>query len=117
MAGRENQIKDTVGENIRERRKELRKSQTDLAIDIGSDKAAISRIENGQLEITLSMLARIADRLETSVSVLTMETQEASNAELLIQFIQENADWINSLPAGKVDKTKKHMALALDLAG
>ena len=114
MAGVSADMLQLVGQNIRKRRIELKKSQTDLALDIGSDKAAISRIENGKQAITLDQMAWIAQALHTQAWVLLKPPAEG-NTEELIRYVEENADRINACSTKVIAKTKMHMALALDL--
>ena len=104
-----------TGENIRARRKELHLSQTELALETGSDKSAISKIENGQQEITMTMLGWIAKALETVPDLLVKERSSESNTEYLIRFLEENRDIINSLPRRNIEKAKKHLELSMDL--
>ena len=113
----ETDISQVVGKNIRRRRKELHLSQTELALDTGSEKSAISRLERGKTDIMLWKLDCIAYELGTTVSKLTEPERDDSktNVGMLIAFLQENAEWINSLPPETIGKTKKHMALAMDL--
>ena len=95
----ETDISLVVGKRIRDRRKKLKLSQTDLALDTGSEKSSISRLEQGKTDIMLRKLDCIAYELGTTVSKLTEPERE----------------WINSLPPETIEKTKKHMTLALDL--
>ena len=104
-----------VGENIRERRRQLGKSQTDLALDTGSDKTAISRIENGKQEITLTQLGWFAKALETEPWVLMQEKETLSNSGKLQQYITSNETKINSLSPELVEKARRHLAIALEL--
>jgi predicted transcriptional regulator len=51
------------GEILRERRKELKMTQATLADKIGAKQTYIARIENGEVDIQLSSLLRIAGAL------------------------------------------------------
>lgn len=56
-----------MGKRIAERRKELHLSQTQLAEMTGySDKTAISKIENGQSNLTQTKIVIFADALQTT---------------------------------------------------
>lgn len=57
------------GEILRERRKELKMSQEDLAMKIGKKRPYISRIENGE-DIRLSNFALVANALGLSIHLL-----------------------------------------------
>ncbi len=60
-----------MGKRIAERRKELHLSQTKLAELTGySDKTAISKIENGQSNLTQTKIVIFADALQTTTMYL-----------------------------------------------
>lgn len=60
-----------MGKRIAERRKELHLSQTQLAEMTGySDKTAISKIENGQSNLTQTKIVIFADALQTTTMYL-----------------------------------------------
>lgn len=62
---------NVTGERIAKRRKELHLSQTQLAEMTGySDKTAISKIENGQSNLTQTKLVIFADALQTTTMYL-----------------------------------------------
>ena len=56
------------GEIIRNRRKELKMSQSDLAELIGKKRPYISRIENGE-DIRISNFALIANALDLNIQI------------------------------------------------
>lgn len=56
----------TVGERIRNRRKELGLSQTKLGERIGVSKAVVSSVECGHEDLTTDRLDRYADALNTT---------------------------------------------------
>lgn len=51
------------GEILRDRRKELKMSQTTLAEKVGAKQSYIARIEKGEVDMQLSSLIRIAGAL------------------------------------------------------
>lgn len=57
------------GEIIKNRRKELKLSQSELAERIGKQRPYISRIENGE-DIRISNLALVANALDLSIEVI-----------------------------------------------
>ena len=59
-----------IGTNIRHRRKELHMTQTELAEKLGCQKAAISKIELGEVDVAVSKLPAFAAALETGVGEL-----------------------------------------------
>jgi transcriptional regulator with XRE-family HTH domain len=64
------EIKKRWGGNIRRRRDELRMTQTALAQATGCSQAAISRMEQGLVEIPVDTGLRIADALATTFPAL-----------------------------------------------
>ncbi len=65
---RENAFSYYFGEIIKDRRKELKLSQNDLAELIGKKRPYISRVENGE-DIRLSNFALIANALNLSIQL------------------------------------------------
>jgi transcriptional regulator with XRE-family HTH domain len=58
-------------QNIKNRRTELRMSQSELASKVGyKDKGSISRIESGSLDLTQSQIEKFAKALECSPAYL-----------------------------------------------
>jgi len=57
------------GEIIRNRRKELKMSQEDLANRIGKKRPYISRIENGE-DVRISNLILVANALDLSIQLI-----------------------------------------------
>jgi transcriptional regulator with XRE-family HTH domain len=61
----------TVGERIKQRRKELGMSADDLATRLGKNRATVFRYENGDIEkLPVDILKPIADALQTTPQVL-----------------------------------------------
>jgi transcriptional regulator with XRE-family HTH domain len=63
-------IKKTLGQNIALLRKEKGLSQSQLAYDAEIDISTLSRLERGNLNVTLDVLIKIALILEISVADL-----------------------------------------------
>lgn len=59
-----------LGVNIRSRRADLEMSQGELAFQLGSDKAYISRIERGEVNIGIIFLTEICMVLKTTPNTL-----------------------------------------------
>jgi putative phage repressor len=55
-----------IGKNIRARRKELKMTLEQLALEVGSDTGNLSRIERGQQEITIGKIEVFAKALNCS---------------------------------------------------
>lgn len=63
-------IKQQFGQKVREIRKRQSISQEELAMRIGADQAYISRIESGQMNLTLDSVAELADALGVRAGAL-----------------------------------------------
>lgn len=58
------EIKKRFGLAVREHRRLLKVSQEELAMRIGADQAYVSRIEAGQMNVTLETVEQIATALQ-----------------------------------------------------
>lgn len=67
---KENEVRKVFGENVRAARMKLKKSQEDLALDIGMDLTSINEIENGHRNPKLNTVFKIATALGVSSSKL-----------------------------------------------
>lgn len=70
-----NDLKE-LGANIRARRSELDMSQGELAFQLGSDKAYISRIERGEINIGIIFLTELCVVMKTSPNHLLNITDD-----------------------------------------
>ena len=69
-----------IYENIRERRKRLGMSQSELASKVNySDKGMISRVESGKVDLPLSKVEELAEALNTSPEELMGRVDETIN--------------------------------------
>jgi transcriptional regulator with XRE-family HTH domain len=75
-------IKKVFGENLRNFRKQRSLSQRALDALCGIDHAMISRMENGEVNVTLSTLNVLADALKVSPHELVKEEDEINIDEL-----------------------------------
>jgi len=64
------EIKKRFGLAVREYRRSLNVSQEELAMRIGADQAYVSRIEAGQMNVTLETVEQIAAALDADVAEL-----------------------------------------------
>lgn len=64
------EIKKRFGLAVKEHRRLLKVSQEELAMRIGADQAYVSRIEAGQMNVTLETVEQIATALETDAGNL-----------------------------------------------
>ncbi|QND51827.1 helix-turn-helix transcriptional regulator [Phyllobacterium sp. 628] len=63
-------IKKRFGLAVKERRIALGISQEELAMRIGADQAYISRIEAGQMNVTLETAEQVAEAVQSNVAEL-----------------------------------------------
>ncbi len=64
------EIKKRFGLAVREHRRLLKVSQEELAMRIGADQAYVSRIEAGQMNVTLETVEQVATALQTDAGNL-----------------------------------------------
>lgn len=64
------EIKKRFGLAVREHRRLLNVSQEELAMRIGADQAYVSRIEAGQMNVTLETVEQIAAALQVEAGNL-----------------------------------------------
>lgn len=71
---------DRVYVNIKKRRKELHMTQKELAAKCGyTDHTTITKMENGQVDVTFGRLKMIAEALDTTVIDLIMGGEEVND--------------------------------------
>ncbi|WP_075998207.1 helix-turn-helix domain-containing protein [Salaquimonas pukyongi] len=70
------EIKKHFGLAVREQRKRLDVSQEELAMRIGADQAYVSRVEAGQMNVTLETVEQIAGALGIDVAKLLQYRNE-----------------------------------------
>lgn len=101
-----------IGDNIRERRNACGMSQTDLALDTGSDKGRISIIENGATDPKVSSLIIIAKALDTDIHELTKPKEEKKQEEPLSPKIMAR---IAKVPPEKKDSLEAAISQILNM--
>lgn len=68
------ELKQIIRENVRSRRIEKDKTQSQLAQSIGTSQAYIANIERGHTSVSVEMLAKIAEALDTQpAAILTKD--------------------------------------------
>lgn len=72
--------KELLGYNIFKARMRLGISGTELGLRIGSDKSAVSKIENGERNPSFEMILKIANALETLPEELIRFDEEPSES-------------------------------------
>ena len=60
-------VKKRFGKAVKEKRAALGISQEELAMRIGADQAYVSRVEAGQMNVTIETLQQIADVMKVDV--------------------------------------------------
>lgn len=68
------EIKERFGKAVREQRMAKGISQEELAMRIGADQAYVSRIEAGQMNVTLETVEQIARALQSDSADLLRAT-------------------------------------------
>lgn len=81
-----------IGEKIKQRRKELRWSQRDLAEKMGYNHSTVTRIETGKIDIPQSRILQFAEVLGVSVAYLmnwseAIETDPVGSAERFFEMM------------------------------
>ena len=87
--------------NIKNRRLQLKMTQTELAKKVGyADKGMISRVENGKIDLSQSQIMKFADALETDPASLmgwmdsaTESMYERGLTESLLNAYASRAFW------------------------
>lgn len=103
-----------IGEKIKQRRKELKWSQRDLAEKMGYNHSTITRIETGKIDIPQSRIIQFANVLHTDVSYL-MDWQDERkekptvNDDELSENVKKLVDFAKSVPEDKIDLVLKVM--------
>ena len=92
-----------IGEKIKQRRKELKWSQRDLADRMEYAHSTIGRIERGIIDIPQSRIAQFSEVLGVPVSYL-MDWEEKPTAQgsELSEGMMELVDCIKKLPEDKI---------------
>lgn len=75
---------EEIGKRIRQRRKSMNISQTELAETLDVSKYHISHIECGKSSPSLELIVKLSFRLNTTPDYLLLGTIKASNAPLSI---------------------------------
>lgn len=76
-----------IGEKIKQRRKELKWSQRDLATKMGYNHSTVTRIETGKIDIPQSRILQFAEVLGVSVAYLMGWEQVQKKNDILSDII------------------------------
>jgi transcriptional regulator with XRE-family HTH domain len=74
------QLRKVLGQNVKQRRRELSLTQEDLAEAAGVTQAFISSLERGATSISVDTLASLAESLKVAPSILLGQESFASVA-------------------------------------
>ena len=103
-----------IGQNIKEARLKAGVKGETLAKELGITKAAISQMENGFVDIKVSMLHKIADFLDIDVCSLVAEkTLHSSNELKKIKSVQKTVlvdTLVVSQLINKIEHLNQHIA-------
>jgi transcriptional regulator with XRE-family HTH domain len=95
-----------IGEKIKQRRKELRWSQRDLAERMGYNHSTITRIETGKIDIPQSRIVQFAEVLHTDISYL-MDWDEKEKPvqenDRLSENMKQLIDFVKTVPEDKAE--------------
>ena len=105
---RQKRLQQVVAGNIIELRKKKSILQQDLALALGFSQKDFSFIENGYVDIQLSLLERIADVLKVSVDELLIPLKIDKAGE---RYFNDKAKQIQSLAKDKQDILLKLLEL------
>lgn len=108
-----------IGEKIRQRRKELRWSQRELAEKMGYTHSTITRIENGKIDMPQSKIAQFADVLGVSVGYLMNWVSEETGkkndilADIVLQMRRDDELFSIVEKIAKLDAEKRQAVTAV----
>jgi transcriptional regulator with XRE-family HTH domain len=78
----------TIGQRIKQRRKDLKLSADELASKIGKNRATIFRYENGDIEnLPIDILEPIAEALETTPQYLMGWEEVQKNNDIIADIV------------------------------
>ena len=86
-----NTLKRTVGNNITKFRKEAKIRQEELAERVGITSSTLSKIENGEGNVKLNTLEKIAEELQVRVVDLMYEDDVLVLSKNLLKKLEKNS--------------------------
>ena len=102
-----------IGEKIKQRRKELKCSQRDLAERMGYNHSTVTRIETGKIDIPQSRILQFAEVLGVSVAYLMGWDDDKKENPAKYDGISEKRqaliDFAKSVPDDKAEMILKVM--------
>lgn len=92
------------------------KSLTDIAVAVGSDKAAISRIENGIRIPDLITVGKIADEMDVPIGSWFMKSsKDEDNIHKLNCFLTERQEQLNRLKPDQIQNLQSLIDAAIQM--
>jgi transcriptional regulator with XRE-family HTH domain len=92
-------------------------SLTDIAVAVGSDKAAISRIENGIRIPDLITVGKIADEMDIPIGAWFMTPAgDQDNTQKLSCFLTERQEKLNRLKPDQIQNLQNMIDAAIQMA-
>ena len=89
----EKRMEMTIGQRIRECRKNKGMTQDELAERLLTKKSTVSAYENDKIDIKISILKQIAKELDTTVFYLAGEQDEDISNEVMQMARQRRLTW------------------------
>lgn len=94
-----------IGDRIRQARKERNRTQSELADALGKTTGAISQLEQGNVQVSVVELAKVADYLNKPIEYFFGEEYMGDDVQTLVAVIRkmppdtrkEQVAWIQSL--------------------
>jgi len=80
---------ENIGNRIREARKTRKKTQSELGDALGKTAGAVSQLEQGNVQVSVIELARIADFLNKPIEYFFGEEYMGDDVQLLIAVIRK----------------------------
>lgn len=111
-----------IGERIKQRRKELKWSQRELAAKMGYNHSTVTRIETGKIDIPQSRIVQFAEVLGVSVAYLMnweeMQQKNSTLADITVRMRTDNEflsliEGINQLNGEQLASVKQIVGVLL----
>jgi len=105
-----------LGSRIKATRIYRGKSLTDVAVAVGSDKAAISRIENGIRIPDLITVGKIADEMDIPIGTwFTTPPGNEDNTQKMSYFLIERQEKLNRLKPDQIQNLQNLIDSAIQM--
>lgn len=106
-----------LGSRMKATRIHRGKSLTDIAVAVGSDKAAISRIENGIRIPDLITVGKMADEMDVPIGAwFKTPAENEDNTQRLSYFLTERQEKLNRLNPDQIQNLQSLIDAAIQMA-